>query len=263
MRWAAVSAWDVLGIRAAQASASEVEQALLAIEGVSGACERILERAIVPRRAAVIHTARGGRCVFRNLGTDYRWHELLSVEQVRVDRDGDGVPETAEPSVILAGQPPYRALGLPGGYTGPVEVTGWWGMADEREPAGTLAAAAAADAAVLSLSPGHRVRPGNTLVIGPERCYVTSVFGNSATVLRGQRGTDAAPHSAGAPVEAERVEPAIAMACQVEAVRLLRDGISGYASAVGPTDLSLTVSGLYPAIVDLRRTYHPTGAVAV
>jgi len=263
MRWAAVSAWEVLGLRAAQASASEVEQALLAIEAVSAACERIIERAIAPRRAAVIHTARSGRCVFRDLRTDYRWHELLSLEQVRIDRDGDGIPETVEPSVTLAGQPPYRALGLRGGYTGPAEVTAWWGMADEREPAGTLTAAAAADTTALSLSPGHRVRPGNTLIIGQERCYAVAVSGNSVTVLRGQRGAEASPHPAGAPIEVERVEPAIAMACQVEAVRLLRDGISGYASAVGPADLSLAVTGLYPAIVDLRRTYHPTGAVAV
>lgn len=263
MRWSAVTAADVLGARAAAASPSELAQALRIAEAVSAACERILERAVAPRRAAVRLAARAGSCRFRSATADYRWQEILSAEEVRLDLDGDGAPETPTADYTLPGDPPHRAVSLPRGYAGAVLITGWWGMADEQEPAGALAAPAAADDGTLQLTSGHSLQPGHTAVIGGERCYVTAVAGGSVAVLRAQRGTTAAAHPAGTPLTREVCPAAISAACLVEAVRLLRDGLTGYAASVGPADLALGVQAVYPALADLRRTYHPTGAVAV
>lgn len=263
MRWAAVTAVEVLGARAATAPPAEVAQALRLAEAVSAACERMLERAIAPRRAAARFAARAGSCRFRSGSADYRYHELLALEDLRLDLDGDGVPETATSEYTLVGDPPYRAVALPRGYTGTVLVTGWWGMADEQEPAGALAAAVSPGDTAFSLAGDGGLQPGHTVVLGGERCYVTAVSGAAATVLRGQRGTSAAAHPAGTPLTREVYPAAISAACLVEAVRLLRDGLTGYAGSVGPADLALGVQAIYPALVDLRRTYHPTGAAAV
>lgn len=263
MRWSAVTAAEVLGARAAAASPGELAQALRIAEAVSAACERILERAVAPRRAAVRLVARAGSCRFRSATMDYRYHDLLSIDDVRLDLDGDGAPETPTAEYLPVGSPPYRAVALPRGYAGAVLIAGWWGMADEQEPAGALASPAAAGDGILQLTSGHSLQPGHTAVIGGERCYVTAVSGSSAAVLRAQRGTAAAAHDAGAPVMREVCPPAISAACLVEAVRLLRDGLTGYAASVGPADLSLGIQTVYPALADLRRTYHPTGAVAV
>lgn len=260
MRWAAVTAADVLGARWAHASDAEVAQALRVAEAVSEACERILERAVAPRRGATRFPVRGTELLFRAASPDFRWHELLELEEARVWTGTTWAQAPAEP---VGSERPYRRLRAPVAHAGEVEVLGLWGMADLREPAGALAGDVTASDEEVGLSGAPPVYPGHTLVIGGERLYVLAADGSRARVLRGQRGTEAVAHSAGAAVEVERYPAAIAAACLIEAVRLLRDGLTGWAASVGPSDLGMQVQPVYPALVDLRRTFHPTGVVAV
>lgn len=259
MRWAAVTAADVLGARYAHAAPDEVQRALLLAEAVSAACERIIERAVAPRRAAVPMEVRGTEVSFRLVAPDWQFHELLELEAVRARRGSAWEPVPAEP----VGPRPWRRLRVLAAHDGAVEVAGWWGMADEREPVGTLAAGVGATDTVLEVEATAPIAPGHTLILGRERAYVVGVDGRMVHVLRGQRGSEQEAHAPGSEVSIERYPPAVAAAVLVEAVRLVRDGLSGWASSVGPSELGMQVQPVYPAIVELRRTYHPTGAVAV
>ena len=84
-----------------------------------------------------------------------------------------------------------------------VSISGRWGFRAVKTDSGTTLAAESPltpAATQLTAAAAGKLSPGQTLEIGQEQLYVTSVDSVTATVLRGVNGTAAAAHNGGAPI---------------------------------------------------------------
>lgn len=100
----------------------------------------------------------------------------------------------------------------------------------------TLAASAAAN--LVQVQSGAAINPGETIQIDAEQMYVTTVAGNSLTVLRGWNGTVLAQHAGGTALYAPR---------QVTVER----GVLGTTAATHTANATVNVHQVPPLIRDL------------
>jgi hypothetical protein len=235
---------------------------LRALEDVSAAIDDALGRRVAPVEHDTVVVD----------GSDARllWvPDILVVETIEVDMDGDGTYELAVPPAscrrILDGM---ATVGLVLGPEAPiarwpdgpqaVRITGTTGYAGDVEAVGTLAADIGAGDDSIPLPPG--ITAGATLVIGGERIYVRSSAGG---VVRGIAGTSAAAHAAGSPVYRERYPRAIERAALLQAARLQREALVSYAPA-GPADVAgPTLATAYPMVRDLLAPHRRLVGVTV
>lgn len=205
---------------------------------------------------------------------------LLSVSSVTIDENDDG---TYEKTVVentdfwlarrFGDDGPYTALEamtrsnqISGGwYHAPrsVKVVGETGYSNETESAGTLGAAIADTTTTsVTMTAGHTVQAGNTILIESEYLFISAVGGNVLTVERGVNGSTAATHSNGTAVKRRRYPRPIEMAVVMESARLIRDGMTGFSGQMANSDLAgYAFAAVYPAIRDLKASFHPTGTV--
>ena len=131
---------------------------------------------------------------------------------------------------------PYGAIrpgpGGPGFAAGVanIRVAGLWGYRCFAESSGaTLAAAATADAATVSVSDGGQLRIGQTVLLGAsggtaltelEQALITGIAGNVISVSRGLNGTKAAAHESGAAVKVLRWPASVERAALIQTARI-------------------------------------------
>lgn len=274
--------------QAMKGGSSAVDKAVMlrVIEAVSRSFDRGLEWQFYNEVAQTAYFDGNGRRVLRlrsaAVERGHRRAGLLSVTTCKVDENDDGTYEltltenTDFWKTDRENDGPYRALEILTRSTlasawcrGPrtVEVVGEFGYSNEVEAAGTLGAAITdAAATTATMAAGHTVQAGNTLKVGTEYIFVGAVASNTLSSLqRGVNGSTAATHLNGAAVSRRRFPRPVELAVTAESARLVRDGLTGFSGqAANPEFAGYAFNAVYPAIRDLKATFHPTGmAVAV
>lgn len=162
--------------------------------------------------------------------------DLVSATTVKADDDGDGTYELTLASGtdywLTPDNPgayrPYRGIELnpesavltrwPTGRRR-LQIVGTYGYSNEAEASGTLGAAISSTTATsVTMTAGHGLTGGETIIIDSEHLFVSAVSTNTLTVVRGVNGTTAATHSNGTTVT-RRCYPS-----QVEGACLIRAG---------------------------------------
>lgn len=202
--------------------------------------------------------------------------DLISVTSVKVDEDGDGAFETslvADTDYWLWPDSPlpYRPYlridlnpngGLPGGWSRGrrrVQVVGKWGWSEQTNPAGTLGAAITDTTGTsVTMTGGHSVEAGDTILVDSEQMDVTVVSSNTLTVARGINGTTAATHLNNAPVSARRYPEPIEEAARERTNQLARVAMTGGLGSVAVPDVggfSGDPGRAYAALMGLIRPF--------
>lgn len=177
--------------------------------------------------------------------------DLVSLSSLKLDVNGDGTFGTTLventdwhywPRNAANQGKPYRGIQLnPNGQYGAfpaipryvqdgnVQAVGIWGYSFEKQSVGTLGAAIATTSATsVTMTAGHDVQIGDTLVIDDEQFDVTAVSTNTLTVTRGLNGTTAATHLNGATVYCRRYPRDVEMAIAERVVGLRWASQGGY-----------------------------------
>lgn len=267
------------------ATAADKAVQLRVIEAVSRALDKGLEWQFFNEVAQTMYFNGNGRRVLRLRSAAVvgggKHAGLLSVTTCKVDENDDGTYErtaTENTDFWLAGKVddgPYREMEIltrstslaawqPGPRT--VQVVGECGYSNETEAAGTLGAAISDTTGTsVTMTTGHTVQAGNTLLIGSEYLFCSAVAGNTLTVQRGVNGSTAATHLISVAVSRRRYPRPVEQVCLMESARLIRDGMTGFSGNVANAEFAgYAFNAIYPAIRDLKAAFHPTGmAVAV
>ncbi len=174
-------------------------------------------------------------------------HDLISVTSLLVDEDGDGTYELTLASNTDYWLGPYEAAERgepywyielnPNGtqlaswprYPRSVKLAGLFGYSYELQAAGTLGAAISSTTATsVTMTAGHSVELGDTLIVESEQMYVSAVSSNTLTVTRGINGTTAATHANATAVSVRRYPRDVEEAVMERAVGLRWDSQGGY-----------------------------------
>lgn len=139
-------------------------------------------------------------------------------------------------------------------------IAGTWGWQNVRASAGTLAAAVAdTTTTTLTMTSGHQVETGNTLLIDSEQMYVSLVAGNSLTVARGVNGTTAAAHDSGAAVSVYQHPADVVECCLAIARSRYREKDAGQGEQIGEGGFVLLRPGAAER-AELRKLGHYLGS---
>ncbi len=198
---------------------------------------------------------RGARLVNRGPDPLRLWlpDDLVAIERVAVGRDApaewtEGVDYRAGPLNRLPRKWLYaiggRSFAEAAEAVAAVEVTGTWGYPEDGEEAvGALGAPLAADATAIPLAGGARWA-GAVLALGEERLYCTAADDAGLTVRRGEHGTAAAAHDAGAELTRALAQPAIRSAATALAARAHRQVKAAYTDVSGMATLGITATAV-------------------
>lgn len=199
-----------------------VSDALMAIEAASREVEQLCGR-VFWTQSATRHFDVPARC-----GDDVAIDDLLSATAITSDWDSDGtyldtltegthvelLPQHAWPKQRLRVLPWSDETVVSGVRT--LRIAGVWGYGDGqsatpwRAVTGT-ATVASTTGETLTLSGGHGVKAGMTLLVGSEQMHVSATASTSATVRRAVNGTTASTHS-GASIQSAQYPAGIARA---------------------------------------------------
>ncbi len=173
-------------------------------------------------------------------------HDLISVNSLLVDEDGDGTyeltlavntdfwlgpfeaAEQGKPYWYIDLNPNGTQLGSWPRHPRAVKLAGLFGFGYELQAAGTLAEDLDASETGVDLTAGHSVEFGDTLIVESEQMYVSGVSGNTLTVTRGINGTTAATHANSTAVSIRRYPRDVEEAVMERAVGLRWDSQRGY-----------------------------------
>lgn len=137
----------------------------------------------------------------------------------------DNAPQNQEPYWMIEARP-YGAYNFPLGHSWgrrSVEIAGVWGYWLDTLAIGTIAAAIATTTTTsVTMTAGHGLEVGNTVLIDSEQLYITAVSTNTLTVERGVNGTTAATHLILASVALYRYPGPIVEALRVQANRIFQ-----------------------------------------
>jgi len=215
---------------------------LRAIEAESRALDDFCNRKFHTTTATRYYDGDSGSCLYFS---DYS--DLLSVTTLKFDDDGDGVYETTLDTgdywLWPDNSPNKRRIDLnPEGDHSAfpvgrrrIQVVGKWGYSDLSDPAGTLGAAITTTTATeITMTTGHTVYPGDTMIVGSEEMYVSAVEANTLTVVRGINGTTAATALINAAVSIRRYPAAIEQAIRMRVVANRWDNNQGVPMGEAP-----------------------------
>jgi len=146
-----------------------------------------------------------------------------------------------------------------------IEIIGTWGYWSDTASAGTLGAAISTTTATsVTMTAGHSVQAGHTLLIETEQLYVSTVATNTLTVERAQNGTTAATHANSTAVSRYRYPGVVEQACIDQGQQAYRGHDAPFGQIGGgewtePVRLAFR-SGLHPFVrrmLDLVRRVEP------
>lgn len=199
-----------------------------------------------------------GRHFYANVATKYfdgvngttLWldDDLLSITSLKVDANQDQTYSTTYASATdywlwPDNATPYRRVDInsqqitanaavwPVGRRR-VQIAGTWGYSNETEDTGITVVDAAGMTAVQTTivvaNAIDAIDPGETIIIGTEQMYVSSLTATQLTVQRGINGTTAAVHALGAAISRRRYPRDVENAIKERVVGLRWDTQSGY-----------------------------------
>ncbi len=201
--------------------------------------------------------------------------DLLSVTSLKTDNDNDGVYENTWttptdyllwPSNAAYDQTPFwridvaRSSGrysFPCGVQRGIENAGLWGFSLDLVAQSTLGAAITTTSTTsVTMSAGHALEAGHTILVDSEQIYITSVSTNTLTVERGVNGTTAATHLNAATVSLYRYPGPVVEATRIQAARIFQRvhapfGITGSAEL----GTSAVISRIDPDVVGMLSDY--------
>lgn len=214
---------------------------LRAIEAESRAVDEICGRPFYAQTATRYFDGEGGSCLYFQ---DYS--DLLSVTSVKFDWDGDGTyeitlavtdywlsPDNSTPKRRIDLNPNGDYATFPSGRRR-IQIVGKWGYSDLTESAGTLGEALDTSETEITMTTGHTVYPGDTMIVGSEEMYVSAVEANTLTVVRGINGTTAASADTAAAVSIRRYPPDIEQAVKMRVVANRWDNNQGVPMGEAP-----------------------------
>ena len=187
--------------------------------------------------------------------------DLVSIASLETDEDGDRAFETAwDASDYLLypsnadpakpwGRPYGQVVAAPG--TGgkdvfprgrqTVRIQARWGFRDVTEDGGAAVeegSPVSPSDTTLTAADGSKLAVGQTLLLGNEQVYVTSMDGSDLTIRRGINGTVAAAHAGGAGIRVYRYPEEVVEACLLQTARLWNGRGGSLPGAPGPSDAS-------------------------
>lgn len=125
-----------------------------------------------------------------------------------------------------------------------LSIAGVWGWQNVRAGAGTLAAALSdTTGTTVTMTAGHAVETGNTILVDSEQMYVAAVAGNSLTVVRGVNGTTAATHLTSAAVSVYQHPADVVECCLAIARSRYREKDAGQGEQIGEGGIVLMRPG--------------------
>ena len=172
--------------------------------------------------------------------------DLLTASSIKADADGDGTyeltlavdtdywlrpdnPRQYEPYTHLELNPASGVLTrFPVGRRR-IQIIGTFGFSAETEPSGTLGAAVSDTSGTsVTMTAGHGLTGGETIIIGTEQMFVSVVATNALTVVRGVNGSTATTHLNGAAAARRRYHRLVEQACVIRATDIWRGTQTGY-----------------------------------
>ena len=158
--------------------------------------------------------------------------DVMTVTSIKTDRTGDRTFANAltasDYELLPLDGPPYQAVRIwPTSSDSferarQVQVVGRYGYV-APVAVGTLGAAiTTTDGTSVTMTAGHSVVAGQTILIDDERMYVSVVATNTLTVSRGAWGSTAATHALAATVRAYRAPDAVMQAAVILASRYFK-----------------------------------------
>jgi len=138
-----------------------------------------------------------------------------------------------------------------------IQIVGAWGYSNATEPAGTLGAAiTTTTATAVTMTAGHTVEAGDTIVVGSEQMDVSAVLVNTLTVARGINGSTAATALINAAVANRRYPADVEEAIQLDAARTIHELQTGASGQLANGEFGgSSFSASYPKIRDVIQHY--------
>jgi len=127
-------------------------------------------------------------------------------------------------------------------YSGQQTLTilGEWGWQNDTESISTVDAVGSTTTTTVTVSSGSTTYVGDTILVGSEQMYVTTVDGNTLTVIRGVNGTTAATHSGGA-TYSRYVYPADVIQANLDISKLyFRSRDMGISPSLGTAEMAIS-----------------------
>lgn len=234
------------------------------LERVSRAADDGLGRRFYSETDTVLYDGYGGTKLDLRRGQTEKYRsDLISVSTLKIDTTGDGTFDTTlvpdddywlyPPNPSTRFEPATR-IDIPTSRTTTpaisvwptaprrIEIAGKFGYSEETESAGTLGAAISDTTGTsITMTAGHTVDVGDTLIVGTEQMYVSGRAADVLTVVRGINGSTAATHLISAAVSrrvypADVVEAVIRVAVEVH--REMASGFSGEMTGLSEGSMS-------------------------
>lgn len=199
--------------------------------------------------------------------------DVISVTTLKADLDGDATyeitlaantdywlypynRETHEPAVAIDLNPDGAQLAAWPSAPRSIQLVGKVGYSEETEACGTTAEELDTSETDITMTAGHGLTGGETIIIDSEHMFVSAVSTNTLTVQRAVNGTTAATHSSGATVTRRRYPRDVEEAVVMEAVRTYREQQSGFTGQIGNTEFGgFGMSSAYPKIRQRLQRY--------
>lgn len=245
------------------------------LRAVSKQIDKFCQRELHPYTATKYFTAE--RAAYLRLDAD-----LLSITTLKTSESEDTGSRTyedtwattdydLEPYDAADMERPYNLIrardtgsyAFPSGVRKGVEIAGTWGYWSSRTSSGTLAEALDATETGIDMTAGHGLKPLQTILVGTEQMFITSISTNTLTVLRGVNGTTAAIADTGAAVTVYEYPFDVVQATYLMAGRLFKRkdaplGIAGNAE----TGIS-AIAKFDPDVRALLKDYRRLFAIGV
>jgi hypothetical protein len=133
-----------------------------------------------------------------------------------------------------------------------IQVVGVFGYSAESELVGTLGAAIVSTSATsITMTAGHGLSAGETIIVGTEQMYISAVATNTLTVVRGVNGTTAATALISASVSRRVYCAQASSAATIRAADLWRGTQTGFSTVAAPEFGGFTSQTAYAAFKGL------------
>jgi len=207
-------------------------------------------------------------------GRTLRPNDILSITTLKTDEDGDATFENSfattdyflyplndYPKTEIQINPNGDYGSFANGIKKGIEIIGSFGYADNLTPyisVGTLGVAITSTTATsATMTTGHSVEAGHTILIDNEQMFVSAVSTNTLTIKRGMNGTTAATHLINVTVSAYEYPMPITQACLITAMRAFKRKDSAFQDMVGSPETGQIImsKGVDPDVVETIKEY--------
>jgi len=229
-----------------------------------------------------------GRYFYSYEGTRYydgagsKWwlpEDILSISDLNLDQDGDGVYETPMlpadyilyplneyPKIRLEINPQGNYSGFASGIPKGIEITGVFGYADSATPYDNVTLPSEVITLVatsFAVTDASEFKIGQTIRCEDEQMFITDIGANILYVIRGINGTTTLGHTAGKAIAIYHYPADIVQATLIIAMRAWKRKDSAFADIIGAPETGQIImsKGIDPDVVELVAPYKRQGYV--